>query len=210
MPENELQDNEIESDLYAITHTIINLSERYQKADIKESFFQKSIKKVIDDLLKIHLKLRDQNLILSDILERTHLTQKYYQALNIINKVSALNFANVPSHEESPSSDKMRTSLLELPGITSKITSLFITILDALKLEAFSDISMLDDIFEELSSNIRKFPGLEKLELKITKLHKYLRENKNRLLKNKKLRTVIEDDIYSLYKEFQDILNIQS
>ena len=210
MHENEIQDAEIESELYAITQTIINLSNRYQKSEIKESFFQKSIKKVTDDLLKIHLRLRDQNLILSDLLERTNLTHKYYQALDIINKVSALNFAEIPSYKESLYSDRMHTSLFELPGITSKITSSFITILDALKLEAFNDISMLDNLFVELLSNIKKFPGLEKIELKINNLHNYLKKNKNKIVENKNFRTLLEGDLYILFQEFQNILNIET
>jgi hypothetical protein len=210
MPANNNQNDEIESELYAVTNTIINLSERYQKGDVKENFFQKSIKKVTNDLLKIHLKLRDQNLILSNLLERTNLTKKYYQAPDIINKVSALNFADISSTKESNYSERMRTSLLELPRITSKITSSFITILDALKLEAFSDISILDGLFEELLTNIRKFPGLERLELSINKLHNYIKENKNRIMNSKNFRTLMEEDLFTLFQEFQNILNIES
>lgn len=210
MPPNENQNAEIESELYAITNTIINLSERYQRGDLKDNFFQKSIKKTTTDLLKIHLKLRDQNLILSDLLERTNLSQKYYEALDIINKVSALNFADVSSSKESSFTERMRTSLLELPRITSKITSAFITILDALKLEAFNDVNILDSLFNELSSNLRKFPGSKRVELEINKLHNYIRENKNKIIKNKNFRILIEEDLYTLFKDFQRILNIES
>lgn len=210
MPANENQNDEIESELYAITNTIINLSVRYQRGDVKENFFQKSIKKVTNDLLKIHSKLRDQNLLLSNLLERANLNKKYYQALDIINKVSALNFADISSSKESNYTERMRNSLLELPRITSKITSSFITILDALKLEAFSDISMLDGLFEELITSIRKFPGLERLELNVNKLHNYIKENKNRIIKSKNFRTLIEDDLFTLFKEFQRSLNIES
>ena len=210
MPVKESQNTEIESEIFAITHTIINLSIRYKKGEVKERFFHKSIKKVLDELLKIHIKLREQNLILSDLLERSNLTLKYYQALDIINEVSALNFADMPSHQDSFNSDSLTSSILELPGITSKITTSFITILDALKLEAIDDITILDNFFNELLLNIRKFPGLEKLELKINKLHKYLLENKTRVLQNKNFRTLIEEDLYTLFKEFQSTLNIQS
>jgi len=210
MPENKLQDADIESELFAITQTIINLSERYQKADIKENFFKKSIKKVTNDLLKIHLKLRDHHLILSDLLERTNLTHKYYQALDIINKVSSHDFTDRPSNRESVYSEKIRSSILELPGITSKITSTFITIMDALKLEAFNDVNMIDKLFEELLSNVRKFPGLEKLELKVNNLHKYIIKNKNRIIENKNFKNLIEEDLYTLFKEFQNTLNIES
>ncbi|TFF87410.1 MAG: hypothetical protein EU550_03290 [Promethearchaeota archaeon] len=210
MAEKKTEDTEIESELYAITHTILNLSERYQKADVNDSFFKKSIKKVTNDLLKIHLKLRENNLILSDLLERIKLTNKYYQALDIINKVSALNFADISSHKSLEYSNRISSSVLELPGITTKITSAFITLLDALKLEEFNNIDILDKFFKELLFNIEKFPGLEELGIKINKIYVYLIENKRRLIKNKNFRTLMEEDLYTLFKEFQNTLNIES
>jgi hypothetical protein len=210
MPENKTQNTEIESELYAITHTIINLSERYREGDVKESYFQKSIKKIMNDLLKIHFKLREQNLLLSDILEGTNLTIKYYQALDIINKVSSLNFADISTYNGLKYSEKTGSSVLELPGITSKITSSFITILDILKLDAFEDINLMDKFFDELILNLRKFPGLEKLEIKIVKMREYLLKNKNRFLNNKNFRILMEEDLYTLFKEFQRTLNIQT
>ena len=210
MPINESLSTEIESELYAITHTIINLSERYEKGDVKEQFFQKSIKKVVDDLLKVHFKLREQNLILSEILEQSNLTFKYYQALDIINKVSSLNFADTPSHQESRYSKTLSSSYLELPKITSKITSSFITILDIFKLDIIDDLNMLDKFFDDLLINVRKFPGLEKLELKLNKLYQYLKQNKSKIIANKNFRTLMEEDLYTLFKEFQNNLNIQS
>jgi hypothetical protein len=210
MAEDKTQNTEIESELYATTHTIINLSERYQEGDVKESYFQKSVKKIMNDLLKIHIKLKEQNLLLSDLLERTNLTKKYYQALDIINKVSSLNFADVSSQDSSKYSEKTSSSVLELPGITSKITASFITILDVFKLEAFEDINLLNKFFDELILNIRKFPGLERLEIKINKIREYLLKNKNRFLNNKNFRTLMEEDLYTLFKEFQNTLSIQT
>jgi hypothetical protein len=210
MPINETLQSEIESELYAITLTIINLSERYEKGVLKEQFFQKSIKKVVSDLLKIHFKLREQNLILSEILERSNLTFKYYQALDIINKVSTLNFADTPSHLKSRYSKSLSSSYLELPKITSKITSSFITILDVFKLNAVDDLSMLDKFFDDLLMNVQKFPGLEKLEIKLNTLYHYLKQNKSKIIANKNFRTLMEEDLYTLFKEFQNNLNIQS
>jgi hypothetical protein len=210
MPINETLNTEIESELYAITHTIINLSERYEKGDLKEQFFQKSIKKVINDLLKIHFKLREQNLILSEILERSKLTFKYYQALDIINKVSTLNFADSSSHQESRYTKTISSSYLELPKITSKITSSFITILDTFKLEIIDDFNMLDKFFDDLLMNVRKFPGLEKLELRLNTLYQYLKQNKSKIIANKNFRILMEEDLYTLFKEFQNNLNIQT
>ncbi len=209
MTENKKQNIEIESKLYALTNTIINLSERYQKGDLKENFFQKSIKAVMNDLLKIHFRLREQNILLSEILEKTNLTIKYYQALDIINEVSSLNYASKLYQKGLNYSKTLSTSLLELPGITSNITSSFITLLDVMKLEFFEDIELLDKLFDELIVNIRKFPGLEKLEVQINKMHNYLLNNKNKFMKNKNFRSLIEDDLYKIYKEFQNKLNIQ-
>ncbi|MEJ2295338.1 MAG: hypothetical protein P8Y23_11310 [Candidatus Lokiarchaeota archaeon] len=143
-------------------------------------------------------------------MERSKLTFKYYQALDIINKVSTLNFADSSSHQESRYTKTISSSYLELPKITSKITSSFITILDTFKLEIIDDFNMLDKFFDDLLMNVRKFPGLEKLELRLNTLYQYLKQNKSKIIANKNFRILMEEDLYTLFKEFQNNLNIQT
>ena len=59
MPE-ERRDNsdyrsEIESELFALINTVINLYNKYQNGDLKDNFFQKSIKNCMNELLKINI-----------------------------------------------------------------------------------------------------------------------------------------------------------
>ena len=68
----------------------------------------------------------------------------------------------------------------------------------------------MNKFFDELILNIRKFPGLERLEIKINKIREYLLKNKNRFLNNKNFRTLMEEDLYTLFKEFQNTLSIQT
>jgi hypothetical protein len=210
MPEKKERNPEIESDLFALTHTIINLSKKYKRGELKENFFQKSIKKVIIDLLKLHNRFREKNILLSELLENTNMTTNYYKALDIINEVSSLNFTKLSSHKNSNYPETISSSVLELPRITSEITSSFITILDAFKLQAFEDLNLLDKYFDELLKNIRKFPGLEKIEIQLNNISKYILHNKKKFLDNKNFRTIIENDLYTLFKKFQTSLNIQN
>jgi hypothetical protein len=69
---------------------------------------------------------------------------------------------------------------------------------------------MLDNFFDDLLMDVRKFPGLEKLELKVNKLYQYLKQNKSKIIANKNFRTLMEEDLYTLFKEFQNNLNIQT
>lgn len=130
----------IESDLYSIINTILNLYQKYQNGILKENFFQKSIKNSMSELLKINFLLKENKILLSELLDNMHFTKKYYEAIDIINNLSALNFPDsflIKSSKELPQYNKtISSSMLELPGVTAQITSSFITLLDALKLDA--------------------------------------------------------------------------
>ena len=203
----------IESDLYSIINTILNLYKKYQNGILKENFFQKSIKNSMNELLEINFLLNENDIILSELLDNMNFTKKYYEAIDIINKLSALNFPdsfliksskNLPQYNKSVSS-----SMLELPGVTAQITSSFITLLDALKLDALDNKDIIVKLFEDLKINLNRFPGLELLQIKFKNLYKYVLDNYQKFSKNKTFRDLIGDDLYKLYHEFQDKLNLK-
>jgi hypothetical protein len=201
----------IESDLFSIINTILNLYKKYQNGILNENFFQKSIKNSMNELLKINFLLNEQNIILSELLDNMNFTKRYYEAIDIINSLSALNFpdSHLSSQELSQYNKIISSSMLELPGVTAQITSSFITLLDALKLDALNNKEVVMKLFEDLKENLNRFPGLELLKIKFENLYKYVLANYQKLSKNKKFRDLIGDDLYKLFQEFQDKLNLK-
>ncbi|MFX0025294.1 MAG: hypothetical protein ACFE8M_02685 [Candidatus Hermodarchaeota archaeon] len=203
----------IESDLYSIINTILNLYKKYQNGILRENFFQKSIKNSMNELLEINFLINENNIILSELLDSMNFTKRYYEAIDIINRLSALNFPNsfsIKSNKELPQSQKsISSSMLELPGVTAQITSSFITLLDALKLDALDNKDIIVKLFEDLKINLNRFPGLELVQIKFENLYKYVLDNYQKFSKNKAFRDLIGDDLYKLYHEFQDKLNLK-
>ncbi|MFX1409009.1 MAG: hypothetical protein ACFFA6_01550 [Promethearchaeota archaeon] len=205
---------EIESELFALLNTIFNLHEKYQNGTIKENFFLKTIKNAINDLLKFNFLLNDKKIILSKLLEKMKLTQDYYRAIDIINQVSSLAISTEVlggnDIQSSPFSKKMKTSVLELPGITLEITSSFITLMDAIKLRGFKEIELISKLFEDLIQNMKKFPGMEDIKAKIDKINKDIIRNSSKLQKNVRFNEIIVDELYQVFKEFQNKLNLKT
>ena len=139
--------SELESELFAIVNTIINLDQKYQTGNLKENFYQRSLKSAMNDLLKINLSLNKNNIELSKLLANMNITDNYYKAIDIINKMSLLNFST------NRFSKTTSSSILEIPRISSEITSSFITVMDALKLETFDNNEIIFDLFKNLKKN---------------------------------------------------------
>jgi len=58
--------SELEAELYAIVNTIISLNQKYQSGNLKDNFFQRSIKSAMKDLLKVNLSLNKNHIELSN------------------------------------------------------------------------------------------------------------------------------------------------
>jgi len=195
--------SELESELFAIVNTIISLDQKYQTGNLKESFYQRSIKSAMNDLLKINLSLNKNNIELSKLLANMSITDNYYKAIDIINKISLLNFST------NQFSKTTSSSILEIPRISSEITSSFITVMDALKLETFDNNEILFDLFKNLKKNFDRFPGLELSKVKLTKIYEEFLKNGEKNVTNQKYRDSIADDLYVVFKEFKEKLNLE-
>jgi hypothetical protein len=194
--------SELESELYATIHTIISLNQKYQNGNLKEIFFQRSIKSAMKDLLKINLALNKNNIELSNVLSSMNIKDDYHKAIDVINKISSL---NIPTNQFSKSTS---SSILEIPGLSSEITSSFITLMDALKLESFEDHEIIFNLFKDLKKNFDKFPGLELSKVKLTKTYQEFLETGERIVSNSKSRESLADDLYVVFKEFKEKLNL--
>lgn len=205
---------DIESELFALINTILNAYEKFNEGVIKDNFFEKKVRNTINDLVKFNIYLDERKIKLSELLKKMNFVEKYYKAIEIINRLSALEFSGVSSEEsmsEEPQESKVLSStVLELPGITLEITSAFITLMDVLKLKKFHEIELVDKLFNDLSNSLKKFPGMDDLRGKVKSIHKrtlakyQVIENVNFFIEE------IVDDLYQTFKEFQNKLNLKA
>jgi len=193
----------LESEIYAVIKTILNLDHKYQSGSLKDNFFQKSIKNATNNLLTINISLSKHNLILSEMLKSMNYADEYYRAIDIINKISPLEF---PAEIYSKS---VSSSFLEIPKLTSEITSSFITLMDALKLNAFYDEDLIFGLFADLKNQFGNFPGLELSKVKLQKVYQEYKHNPQKISTNKNYRDLIADELYALFNDFKRKLNLE-
>ena len=195
--------SKLESETYSVIKTILNLAQKYQSGNLKDNFFQKSIKRATNDLLSINISLSKHDLLLPDMLKKMNFVDEYYQAIDIVNKIYPLEFPT----EILPKS--VSTSFLEIPKITSEITSSFITLMDALKLNDFYDEDLIFGLFTDLKNHFNKFPGLELSKVKLQKINQEFMNNPRRISTNKNYRDLIVDELYALFNDFKRKLNLE-
>ena len=179
--------NILKSEVFAVIRTIENLNSKYNKGLISDLFYAKSIKNTYSELLEINFKIKEIGSSLSDVLNEMKYMNEYQNAIEILNNIQ---------FQESKYGFS-RFSILELPGLALEIASSLITLMGMLKLG-----------LDELTSLFQRFPGLEKIREKLVFIREEINENKDQLTNNNKYRDHIGDKLYSLYKEFQSILNV--
>jgi len=208
------EESDIESELYALVNTILNAYEKYKKGVIKEYFFHKKVKNTINELLKFNIYLDENDINLSVLLKKMNFANQYFTTIDIINQMSALEFPNTFSErdgkEQSRSSKDLSSTVLELPAITLEITSAFITLMDALKLKGFQEIELVDNLFKDLKKSLKKFPGMDNLLTKVKRIHKRTLTKSHNIDKAKRLIEEIVDEIYQIFIEFQNKLNLKA
>jgi len=205
-----LQD--IESELYSLVHTVKNLYQKFQNGNVNEFFFRKSIKGVMNTLLNLNLTIKKNNLMLSTLLDNMDFAPQYHDAIDIINKISMITSTQRSIHQKhARQADSVPSkSVLELPQLTSEITSSFITLMDALKLGIISDEDLIFDLFDQLKEDLLNFPGLNEIHLKLEKIERHCRRNASIMIRNKQYRDRVVEHLYKIYKEFQDLLKLHT
>jgi hypothetical protein len=205
---------DIESELYALIHTILNAYEKFEKGAINNNFFRRTVKNAINELLRFNFLLNERKIDLSLLLKKMNFVEQYYRAIGIINKLSSLEFArNIDENNlmaRPNNSRKISSTVLELPGITLEITSYFITLMDALKLKGLQEKELIDKLFRELKKNLKRFPGMDDLRIKIKRVYKYTLSKSESEDRGKSFIEEIVDDLYQIFKEFQSKLNLKA
>ncbi|MFW9826928.1 MAG: hypothetical protein ACFFEY_04825 [Candidatus Thorarchaeota archaeon] len=194
-------ESQIESEIFALIKSITNLNNKYQKGIVNENFFKKALKNAMNNLIKLNFTLKEKNLSFREILKRMNISQEYHSVIEIINHISSL---NLPNNELSSKNH----SFLELPGITSEITSSFITLLDALTLNGLTKTEIIFTFFDDLIFNLSKFPGLDDLLIKVKDIQKLAKSHIDDLPSNPKFKEDLIDSLYYLFKEFQEKLRV--
>lgn len=195
-------ESKIESELFALVKSITNLNNKYQKGIVNQNFFKKALKTTMNNLLKLNFTLKENKLQLPDLLNRMDFTQEYNSAIDIINRVSSLNLS------DNSIATNNRT-FLELPGITSEITTSFITLMDALTLDGLTKNDLIFNLFEELTYNLGKFPGLDDVLSRAKSVQTNALNHDDQIFSNAKLRKKLIEDLYQIFKEFQNKLSLK-
>ena len=157
----------------------------------------------MNTLLHVNIKLNEDNIELSKLLDHMNFTQEYHNAITIINEVSSLEFTTA----QFPKSVSL--SLLKIPGISSEITSSFITLMDAIKLYEFDNHEIIIGLFQDLILNLEKFPGLESIKREVIRKNNTLIQNKSKITQDLQYRNRFVDEIYQVYKTFKHKLNLE-
>jgi len=204
--------SQLESELFANISIINKLYERYQRGQLNADFFQKSFKNAVYELLKIKIALKEKNILLSMIIKENEYIGQYNKAMHVIDKVSELNLAKT-SYRSDINNNRyasiLKSSILHLPNLTSGITSNFITLMDAIKLEISVGESFILHLFQELIEQTRTFPGLTNISQKLRKIYSHVSKNIETLKNNHNYQEKVVNHIYDLFKQFQYLLSLK-
>ncbi|MFX1389234.1 MAG: hypothetical protein ACFE9Z_04120 [Promethearchaeota archaeon] len=195
-------ESKIESELFALIKSITNLNIKYQKGIVNENFFRKALKNSMNNLMELNLKLKEKNLILTNLLKKMRISEEYHSVIDIVNRVSSLNLSNNTYFHKNH-------TFLELPGITSEITSSFITLMDALTLEGLTKYDFILNLFDELVYNLSNFPGMEHILVEVKTIQKKAKNNLVESVSQPKLKEDLIEYLYELFKEFQSKLKVK-
>lgn len=207
---------EIESELFALVKTIINIHKKYTKGEIQENFYLKSIKSTIQELIQFNFELQDKGLNLNIFLEKMGFSEDYHMAIDIINNVANLkfnpnqvdiNYKKIDTIDENLK-PKLQQAVLELPGISTEITSSFITLMDALKLRDIATGKLLKKLFLDLLISLEKFPGLDSIKEKIDSFYIKIKNISNDIILTPQEQDDLAEKLYFIFKEFKNKLNL--
>lgn len=201
---------DVESELYALINTILNAYEKFKEGVVQENFFRRTLNNTIKELLKFNFYLDKEKVNLTSLLEKMNFSEQYYKAIELINKLSSLDFPSSDVEEElsdqSLFTKKMSQTVLNLPSITLEITTSFITLMDALKLKGFEDGEIIDKLFTDLKNNLKKFPGIDDLLIRVKAINK--RAFNSEIDRSNRTSEIIADELYKIFREFQNKLNL--
>ena len=196
-------ETKIEAELFSLIKSILNLNNKFQKGKINENFFKKALKNTINKLFKFKLILKENNILLIDLLEKMQLSKEFNDTIDLITRVSSLNLSNEKL-------EKQNLNILGLPGLTSEITASFITLMDALTLNDLKNQDFIFRLFDELNNGLSNFPGVEDLVIKLEDIQRKVSNNLDKLLYETKFREKVVDELYMIFKEFQTKLDLNT
>ncbi|KKK45392.1 hypothetical protein LCGC14_0786890 [marine sediment metagenome] len=211
---NTIKDENIESKLFALIHTILNAFQKFEEGLINDTFFRKTVKNAIKSLIKINFYLNEKRIKLSHLLNKMNFTSHYNDAITIINTITSKEISNISiennfSESTQSSKEELSSILMELPGITLEITSSFITLMDALKLKGINEGELIIKMFKTLIKNVKRFPGNEEIHFNLKQIYKHVLSYMDREEGIDGFNEKIVDELYQIFKDFQRKLNLK-
>ena len=211
---NTIKDRNIESKLFALIHTILNAFKKFEEGLINDTFFRKTVKNAIKDLIKFNFSLNEKKIKLSHLLNKMNFTSQYKDAITIINSITSKEISNISiennlSGPTQSSKEESSSILMELPGITLEITSSFITLMDALKLKGINEGKIIIKMFKTLIKNVKRFPGNEEIHYNLKQIYKRVLSYMDREEGVERLNEKIVDELYHIFNNFQRKLNLK-
>ncbi len=200
----------IESELYSLVNSVLELNSKFKKGMINEGFFYKSLKNNINQFHKINNYCKENRIAIQDILKRMDFVDNYNKALDVINEISSTRFSNDEYRESErdlpKSSERLKSSLLDLPKIASDITASFITLMDSLKLEI---VSNYDQLFNEILQNLSQFSSLQSVSKKVKDLFEQITKDRRKMVEIPRYREQVTNQLWDIYNEFQKRLSFK-
>ncbi len=197
----------IKSELYSLINSVIELHSKFKKGMIKEGFFYKSLKNYINQFHKLNNICKEESINLQDLIIQMSFVENYNKAIQVINEVSSMRISNDPYKEQDQDrakpSEKLKSSLLDLPKIASDITASFITLMDALKIDVVNNNDLINQLFNDIIRNLSQFSGLESVRKKVTSLFEQTSVDQRKMLGNSRYREQVVNQLYDIYNEFQ-------
>jgi hypothetical protein len=207
---NDLPSLEIESELYCSICSIINLYNKNQNGLINHNFFHKSLQNSYRKLRSINLHLKNHNISITDFVRKTDFIKDYNTALQIINEFSSkkisLSTLDLKSKNKRDFAQKLKETVLDLPSLTSEITSSFITLMDAIKLSSRHNQRLIFKFFNELKVTLHKIPEFHTYLQKVKKIEGHVKRNFDLLLEKEEYKEKVVNHLYNIYQEFQNQL----
>ena len=150
---------------------------------------------------------------MKDFLQKVEFSEDYFKIVDIITNVSNLKSKPNTLDQKQISTKngmnaKIQRAVLELPGLSTEITTAFITLMDALKLGDIASGKLLKQLFSDLLSALQRFPGLDDLSKKIESLYIKITKLQDDEVQNTYEQENLVDQIYIIFNAFKNKLNI--
>ncbi len=199
---------EIKADLYSILQTAGFIRNRFETGSIDSLFYYQKMKKFHSDVVSLQNELSYQQKTLLDILDNFSVDGDFRTILSVVSSIQDFQFNQMAQN--------WQLDPYLLASVATECTSNFITLIDYLHLIEAFDQDFLSLLISELEESLGKIHTFQPFSIQI----KFIKDSIPNLINTsginqindiQQIRTVlshIEQEIYSLFQEFKQYLNL--